>query len=67
MINEDDDFGDLLTRSQMHVDEQDEVALVTQQRRRQKARCVGGLWLFVVTRSVVATCIYSEHLHSNVS
>jgi hypothetical protein len=67
MINEDDDFGDLLTRSQMHVDEQDEVALVTQQRRRQKARCVGVSWLFVVTRSVVATCIYSEDLHSNVS
>jgi hypothetical protein len=27
-IAEDDDFGDLLSRSQMHVDERDEVASV---------------------------------------
>jgi hypothetical protein len=30
-IAEDDDSGDLLSRSQMHVDERDEVALVAQQ------------------------------------
>jgi hypothetical protein len=42
-ITEDDGSGDLLSRSQMHVDERDEVALAAQQRRRQKTRCVGGL------------------------
>jgi hypothetical protein len=30
-IDEDDGFRDLLSRPQMHIDEQDEVALVTQQ------------------------------------
>jgi hypothetical protein len=41
-IAEDDGSEDLLSRSQMHVDERGEVALVVQQRRRQKTRCVGG-------------------------
>jgi hypothetical protein len=41
-ITEYDGSRDLLSQSQMHVDERDEVALVAQQRRRQKTRCVGG-------------------------
>jgi hypothetical protein len=40
----------------MHVDKRDEVSLITQQRRRQKSRCFGDLWLFVVTSFIVATC-----------
>jgi hypothetical protein len=47
----------------MHVNEQDEVALVAQQRRRQKARCIGGLWLFIITYSMMFTRIYREDLH----
>jgi hypothetical protein len=35
-ITDDDGFEDLLSRSQMHVDERDEVALAAQQLRRQK-------------------------------
>jgi hypothetical protein len=42
-IAEEDGSGDLLSRSQMHIDEQDEVALAVQQWRRRKLRCVGGL------------------------
>jgi hypothetical protein len=61
-ITEDDGSGGLHSQSQMHVDERNEVALAAQQRRRQKARCVGGLWLFIFTRSVVATRIYREDL-----
>jgi hypothetical protein len=57
-IADDDGFRDLLSRSWMHIDEQDEVALATQ--RRQKPRCVGGSLLFVVTRFVAVTCIYGE-------
>jgi hypothetical protein len=41
-ITEDDGFGDLLSRSQMHVDERDEVVLAPQQRRRRTTRYVGG-------------------------
>jgi hypothetical protein len=59
-IIEDDGFRDLLSRLWMHIDEQDEIALVAQQRRRQKPRGVGGSWLFIVTHSVAATCIYME-------
>jgi hypothetical protein len=33
-IAEDDGFRDLLSRSYMHVDEQDEITLVAQQQRR---------------------------------
>jgi hypothetical protein len=61
-IADDDGSGDLLSRSQMHVDEWDEVNLVAQQRRRQKSRCIGGSWLFVVAGSVASTCIYREDL-----
>jgi hypothetical protein len=61
-ITEDDDSRDLLSRSQMHVDEQDEVALAAQQRWRWKTRCIGGSWFFVVTHSVVAARIYREDL-----
>jgi hypothetical protein len=43
-ITEDDGPGDLLSQSQMHVDERDEVTLAAQQRR--KTRCIGGSWLF---------------------
>jgi hypothetical protein len=59
-ITEDDGCRDLLSWSWMHVDEQDKVALVVQQQRRWKPRCVGGSWLFVVSSSVVATRIYKE-------
>jgi hypothetical protein len=41
-IAENDNFGDLLSWSQIHVDERDEVVLAVQQRKRQKPRCVGG-------------------------
>jgi hypothetical protein len=44
----------------MHVDERGEIALAVQQWMRQKSRCVGGSWLFVVSRSMVATRIYRE-------
>jgi hypothetical protein len=46
----------------MHVDKRDEVALAAQQRRRQKTRCIGDLWLFVVTHSVAATHINRKDL-----
>jgi hypothetical protein len=59
-ITKDDGSRDLFSWSQMHVDEQDEVALSAQQQRRQKPRCGGGSWLFVVTSSVAAARIYME-------
>jgi hypothetical protein len=58
----DNGFRDLPSRSQMHVDDQDEVALVVPQQRRRKPRCVGGSWLFVVTSSMAAARIYREDL-----
>jgi hypothetical protein len=58
-IAEDNGSRDLLSRSSMHIDEQNEIALAVQQRRRQKHRCVGS-WLFVVTSSVVVARIYRE-------
>jgi hypothetical protein len=51
-ITEDNGSGDQLSRSWMHVDKQDEVALAAQQQRRQKPRCIGGSWLFVIPSSV---------------
>jgi hypothetical protein len=62
MIDEDDGSRDLLSRLQMHIDEWNEVALVTQQQRRRKNRCVGGSWLFVVASFMVAAHIYREDL-----
>jgi hypothetical protein len=44
-IAEDDGFRDLLSRSQMHVNERDKEVLAAQQRMRQRPRCVGGSWL----------------------
>jgi hypothetical protein len=41
-ITEHDGSRDLLSRSQMHIDEWDEVALAAQHRRRRKTRRVGG-------------------------
>jgi hypothetical protein len=61
-IVEDDGFRDLLSRSQMHVDERDEVVLAAQQRRSQNTRCLGGSWFFIVTRSMVVAHIYMEDL-----
>jgi hypothetical protein len=58
-IAEDDGFRDLLSRSQMHIDERNEVVLAAQQRIRRRHRCVGGSWFGVAT-SVAATCIYRE-------
>jgi hypothetical protein len=46
----------------MHIDEWGEVTVAAQQRRRQKFRCIGGLWLFVVTSSMMAARIYREDL-----
>jgi hypothetical protein len=40
-ITGDDGSRDLLSQWQMHVNERDEVALTTQQRRRRKPRCIG--------------------------
>jgi hypothetical protein len=59
-IIEDSSSGDLLSQSQMHINEQDEVALAAQQRRRQKPRCFGGSWLFILGSSVAAARIYRE-------
>jgi hypothetical protein len=61
-ITKDDGSGDLLSQSQMHIDDRDEVALVAQQWRRRKPRCIGGSWLFAVANYVVAACIYKEDL-----
>jgi hypothetical protein len=61
-IAEDDDSRDLLSRSQMYVDGQDEVALAAQQRRRQKTRCIGGSWLFAFTRFMATARIYREDM-----
>jgi hypothetical protein len=47
MIAEDDGFGDLLSRSQMHVDERDEVASATQQQKRRNLVALMFSWLFV--------------------
>jgi hypothetical protein len=55
-ITEDDGFRDLLSRSQMPIDERDEVALAAQQRRRRS----GGSWLFIITHSVATTRIYRK-------
>jgi hypothetical protein len=59
-ITEDDGFEDLLSRSRMHVDERNELALAAQQWRRRKLRCVGS-WLFIVTSFVAAARIYREY------
>jgi hypothetical protein len=61
-IAEDNGSGDMLSRLWMHVDERDEVALEAQQQRRQKPRCIGGSWLFVVASSVAAARIYREDM-----
>jgi hypothetical protein len=58
-IADDDGSRDLLSRSQMHINERDEVALVAQQRRRQKPRCI-SLCLVIVTSSVAVARIYRE-------
>jgi hypothetical protein len=60
-IAEEDSFRDLLSRSQMHVDERDEVVLPAQQRMRRRPRCIGGSW-FGATTSVAAAHIYREDL-----
>jgi hypothetical protein len=46
-ITEDDDFRDLLSRSQIHIDEWDEVPSVVQQQKRQNLDALVFLWLFV--------------------
>jgi hypothetical protein len=61
-ITEDDGSGDLLSRSRMHVNEWDKVALTAQQRRKRKTRCVGDSWLFIVFRSVMTAHIYRKDL-----
>jgi hypothetical protein len=59
-IAENDGFADPLSRSQIYVDEWDEVAFTAQQWSRRKTRCIGGSWLFVVASSVAGTHIYRE-------
>jgi hypothetical protein len=61
-ITENDGSRDLLSRLRMHIDERDEVAFTVQQQRRQKPRCVGGSWLFIVTYSVAPLPIYRKDL-----
>jgi hypothetical protein len=61
-IVEDNDSGDLLSRSHIHVDDRDEVALAAQQQRRRKTRCVGSSWLFIVAIFVAVTHIYREYM-----
>jgi hypothetical protein len=47
MITEDDGSRDLLSRSQMHVDERDEVASAVQQQKRQNLDVLALSWLLV--------------------
>jgi hypothetical protein len=56
----DDGFRDLLSRSQMDVDERDEEVLAAQQWMRRRPRYIGASWLFFVTTSIVAAHIYRE-------
>jgi hypothetical protein len=46
-ITEDDGFRDLLSRSQMHVNERDEVASAAQQQKRRNLDVLVFLWLLV--------------------
>jgi hypothetical protein len=46
-ITEDDGSGDLLSRSQMHVDERDEVASAAQQQKRRNLDVLVLSWLLV--------------------
>jgi hypothetical protein len=39
---------------------QNEVVLAMKQQRKQKSRCVDGLWLFMVASFVTPTYIYRE-------
>jgi hypothetical protein len=59
-IAEDHDSGDLLFRSQMHVDEQDEVAPAAQQQKRRNLDALVFCDCLCVTISVAATRIYRE-------
>jgi hypothetical protein len=61
-ITKEDSFRDLLFWSQMHINEWGEVALMMQQWRRQKTRCIAGSWLFILTSSVAAARIYRDDL-----
>jgi hypothetical protein len=46
-IAENDSFEDLLSRSQMHVDERDEVASAAQQQKQQNLDVLVFSWLLV--------------------
>jgi hypothetical protein len=59
-VAEDNGFGDLLSRSQMHVDERSEVALTAQRQRNLDALVTRGC--SCVATSVAATRIYREDL-----
>jgi hypothetical protein len=41
----------MLSRSQMHIDKQDEKVLALQQRMRRKPRCVGGPPRVIISRN----------------
>jgi hypothetical protein len=60
-ITNDDGSKDLLSRSQMHVDERDEVALAAQQWKRKNLDVLVTRGCSLITTSVAATRIYREH------
>jgi hypothetical protein len=61
-ITEDDGSGDMLSRSQMHVDEQDEVGSATQQQKRRNLDALMTHGCSCVATSMAAARIYREHL-----
>jgi hypothetical protein len=54
-ITEDDGFGDLVSRSQVHANNRDEADLVHSKRKMQKSRCVCEImgWCFFVWWSYI--------------
>jgi hypothetical protein len=61
-IAEDDGSGDMLSRSHMHVDEQDEVVSTAQQQKRWNLDALVFFVAVRVTTTMVATHIYREDL-----
>jgi hypothetical protein len=62
MITEDDGCGDLLSRSQMHIDEWDAVASAAQQQKQQNLVVLVFFVAVRVTTSLAAARIYREDL-----
>jgi hypothetical protein len=59
-IAENDGSGDLLSRSQMHIDEQEEVASVAQQQKWRNLDALVTCGCLCVTTSVVTAHIYRK-------